>query len=219
MSTPVYYERNLPHYQPPNAVYLVNIRLAGSLPLEAFDRIRKEYESFKRSIASLRNTRHKIEMYRDKQLQYYFDVNRLLDSNTSGPNWLGRTEVAGLVAASLRSYDGVKYALLAFCIMPNHVHLVLGIGAPWMEAVDHTTENSFPITKCIGSVKKYTARKANKLLGRSGAFWQHESYDHVIRDSAELERILWYVIQNPVSAGMVKVWTDWKWTYLKEGLL
>ncbi|HCA80801.1 MAG TPA: hypothetical protein DEP53_13820 [Bacteroidetes bacterium] len=63
------------------------------------------------------------------------------------------------------------------------------------------------------SLKRHTAREANKILGRRGAFWQDESYDHVIRNSEELERIVLYVLHNPVKAGFVKNWRDWKWSY------
>ncbi|MCL5021739.1 MAG: hypothetical protein M1339_08835 [Bacteroidetes bacterium] len=59
----------------------------------------------------------------------------------------------------------------------------------------------------------------NPSLGRSGPFWQDESYDHVIRGAAELERTILYVINNPVKAGLAKSWENWPWTYLKPGVL
>ncbi len=65
------------------------------------------------------------------------------------------------------------------------------------------------------SLKRYTAYEANQILGRSGAFWQHESYDHFARDEKELERIIKYVLYNPVKAGLVDDWKSWKWTYCK----
>ena len=66
------------------------------------------------------------------------------------------------------------------------------------------------------SLKRYTARQCNDILGREGQFWQHESYDHVIRNQAEWERIIKYVLDNPVKAGLVEKWDDWPWTYLRE---
>jgi putative transposase len=68
------------------------------------------------------------------------------------------------------------------------------------------------------SLKLYTAREANLVLGRTGSFWQHENYDHVVRDEAELRRIILYVVHNPVKAGLVEHWEDWKWTYCKHSL-
>jgi REP element-mobilizing transposase RayT len=56
------------------------------------------------------------------------------------------------------------------------------------------------------------------ILGRTGAFWQDESYDHVIRDNAELERVIQYVLYNPVKAGLTDEWTKWKGSYYKYDL-
>ena len=65
------------------------------------------------------------------------------------------------------------------------------------------------------SLKGYTARKANQLLGRSGAFWHHESYDHCVRNSNEWRRIVNYVLNNPVKAGLVDEWEKWRWSYYR----
>jgi REP element-mobilizing transposase RayT len=62
-------------------------------------------------------------------------------------------------------------------------------------------------------LKGFTALAANRRLGRTGAFWQPESYDHVVRDSGELERIVAYVVRNPVKAGLVAAADEWPWTY------
>jgi REP element-mobilizing transposase RayT len=82
--------------------------------------------------------------------------------------------------------------------MPNHAHLVC------TPLSDET--GIIPISKIMHSLKGYTARKANLLLGGTGAFWQHESYDHVVRDEAELGRIVKYVVENPIRAGLAAQW-------------
>jgi len=66
------------------------------------------------------------------------------------------------------------------------------------------------------SLKRYTAAKANKILVRRGPFWQHENYDHIVRNEHELERIIVYVLNNPVKAGLVKNRDDWKWNYCRS---
>lgn len=63
------------------------------------------------------------------------------------------------------------------------------------------------------SLKRHTARQANLLLGREGEFWQDESYDHVVRDEAEYRRIVTYVLNNPVKAGLVDAWRLWRWNF------
>ncbi|WP_425290788.1 hypothetical protein [Spirosoma linguale] len=65
------------------------------------------------------------------------------------------------------------------------------------------------------SLTSYTAKKCNELLDRSGGFWEHESYDRLVRDWNELHRIVQYTLQNPVKAGLCARWQDWKWTYTK----
>ena len=72
----------------------------------------------------------------------------------------------------------------------------------------------YPLKRIMQSLKRYTARQANKVLERKGAFWQAESYDHVVRDADELVRIVQYVINNPVKAGLVSYWEAWPWTYV-----
>ena len=63
------------------------------------------------------------------------------------------------------------------------------------------------------SLKSYTAKEANKVLNRTGEFWEHESYDHYVRDEAGHERIVKYILQNPVKAKLVENWQDWRWSY------
>ncbi len=65
------------------------------------------------------------------------------------------------------------------------------------------------------SLKGYTAFRANQMLGRKGEFWAHESYDHWIRNAIERQRIIAYVLNNPVKACYVDSWQDWEWTYCR----
>jgi putative transposase len=65
------------------------------------------------------------------------------------------------------------------------------------------------------SLKRYTSRQANLILGREGQFWQHESYDHVVRDEQEFERIMLYILNNPLKASLVDSWEKWEWSYFK----
>lgn len=95
--------------------------------------------------------------------------------------------------------------------MPNHAHLVF---SPLEEAEGRYHS----LSKIMHSFKLHTALEANKILGRDGVFWQHENYDHYVRDESELERIIKYVIYNPAKAGLVDDWKKWKWTYYKYNL-
>ncbi len=109
-----------------------------------------------------------------------------------------------MVADAIKYQDGKQYVLNAFCVLSNHVHMVIDV-----------QRSSAPLYRILQKLKSYTAIQANNILNRSGVFWHHESYDHVVRDGKELERIIWYVLENPVKAGLCKSWEDWKWSYVK----
>ncbi len=114
----------------------------------------------------------------------------------------------------LHRLNGERYTLVAFCIMPNHVHLLVdttrfGQIAPTNRS--GTTRN-YPLTDSLRLLKGPTARYCNQALGRSGAFWHNESYDHVVHDEREYERVLFYICNNPVKAGLVSEWQQWPFT-------
>jgi REP element-mobilizing transposase RayT len=133
-----------------------------------------------------------------------------LDRATIGPTWLKEARVADLVANALHYRDGKTYRLDAYSIMPNHVHSVF---AP-LARNDLPT----PLSSIMHSLKRNTARRANLVLDRSGAFWEHESFDHYIRNRTEWNRIVKYILENPVKAGLVKSSNDWPWNYFRDPL-
>ncbi len=139
----------------------------------------------------------------------------LVDSNEQGPTWLSNPKIADIVKEALHYRDKDKYDLYAYCIMPNHVHLVCKL--PDSESMNLAESEEYPLTSVLKSLKWYTALKANKVLNRTGsAFWQSESYDHVIRDSDEMEQVIHYTLNNPVKAGLVTSWEDWSGSYCKN---
>lgn len=95
-----------------------------------------------------------------------------------------------MVTDSIQFRDGQVYDLIAYCIMPNHLYLVC---AP----LENSNSTYFGLSEILHSLKRHTAREAKKILQRHGAFWQDESFDHFIRDNAELERTVKYVLYNP----------------------
>ncbi|MGH9772520.1 MAG: REP-associated tyrosine transposase [Candidatus Acidiferrales bacterium] len=126
---------------------------------------------------------------------------RELDRAATGPLWLKDPRVAQLMAETLEkgASDYHLYELLAWVVMPNHVHVV------W--------EPLHPLPEITRWIKGSTARAANLLLGRTGKpFWQYESYDHCIRSDTELGRVIRYVERNPVAAGLVEAAEDWPWS-------
>jgi REP element-mobilizing transposase RayT len=244
-----HYGRNLPHLQPPGATLFVTFRLAGSIPKsvqEEWLREKRLLESrlLRRKAIGLAldpdtDAREKLAFQR----RWFGKFESLLHANVAGPIWLKDTRVAEIVREALLHRDGRVYRLDGFCIMPNHVHAVFAPSlteAAARQVVERlrrardrgrpTQTNSLRyrlrdddkgsvLAVIMQSLKGYTARKCNLALGRSGQFWQHESFDHIIRDQREFVRVINYVVRNPVKAEMAAHWRDWRWNYCRPSLI
>lgn len=206
-NTPTYYRRNLPHYQPAGAAFFVTFRLANSLPREAIERLRSEQRFEEKRLLAVKDIGEREKKMIQLREQYFSKFDQMLDKVEAGPKWLREDRVAKIVADAMDYRDGKDYELIVYCIMPNHVHMVINV-----------ERSDTSLYRILQSLKAYTARECNRVLHRSGAFWQHESYDHVIRNEKEFEKIIWYILNNPVKAGLVDDWKEWKWTYCKYDL-
>jgi REP element-mobilizing transposase RayT len=127
-------------------------------------------------------------------------LDAVLDQAEHGPKWLANPEIAKLVRASLlRGEQEQHYELDSYVVMANHVHMLV-----WPLV---------PVQRLMRSLKSYSAREANKILGRTGrSFWQDESFDHWCRHEAQHLKIRAYIENNPVKAGLVARPEDWKWS-------
>jgi len=207
----LFYERHLPHFQPPDATLFITSRLAGSIPMSVLQELLAEAERNRAKLARITDSKERAQQADLFRRQTFGRWDNALDKAANGPFWLREPKVAALVTESLHHLHDRVYELEAFCIMPNHMHLVF---TPLQKA----DGRHYAMSSIMHSLKRHTARKANLLLKREGTFWQHENYDHVIRNAAEQERIIKYVVNNPVSAGLAKSWEDWEWTYCKHEL-
>jgi REP element-mobilizing transposase RayT len=116
-----------------------------------------------------------------------------------GTCWLRDDRIAALVENALLHFDGERYRLIAWCIMPNHVHGLIELNE----------EQS--LSKIVHSWKSYTAHLANEILGRSGDFWFREYFDRFIRDDRHFSRAVSYIERNPVQAKLVRLPEEWRW--------
>jgi len=132
-----------------------------------------------------------------------------LDANLNEPYWLQNEEVAQLNLDALQFYDKKHYKLWAATIMSNHIHLLITL-----------LPNSPPLWKILKNIKSYTGKEGNRILNRTGKgkFWEEESYDRLVRDG-EFERVLWYILNNPVKANLINDWKKWRWNYCHPNLL
>ena len=128
-------------------------------------------------------------------------MDKLLDLERQGALYLRMPEIADLtVEAFFHGAEKLRfYELHAYVVMANHVHLLI---TPRVE-----------LARLTHSLKRFTAREANRILGLAGKnFWQDESYDRLVRDSDEFERIQRYIEYNPVRAGLVTLPEEYPWS-------
>ena len=202
------YERRLPHIQPPGATLFVTFRLADSIPAAKLRELLAEAERLTRELEQIEDTAVRRQQHYIAQKRLFGLWDDALDTAQQGPFWLKEDAIAQLVWNSLHHLDNKRYDLDTFCIMPNHGHVLF---TPLIKP----DGGYHALSGIMHSIKGFTANEANDILGRKGQFWQHESYDHVVRDEAELNRIRRYILYNPVKAGLVDDYRAWKWTYCK----
>jgi REP-associated tyrosine transposase len=204
MDTPKpFYHRNLPHWHPPGRSIFLTWRLEGSLPRKVIEKLRitrQQLSQHKPLSKGWTNDRRVLEY---KIL--FAKVDAILDKAETGPVWLKEVAIANLIQETLLERYAYLYRLQAYVVMANHLHVFLN------------PEKESTIASITKNIKGYTAREANKLLGRTGkTFWQDESFDHWARDRAEFFRIVKYIERNPVKARLVEKPEDWRWSSAAE---
>ncbi|HOV73744.1 MAG TPA: hypothetical protein PK967_07220 [Candidatus Hydrogenedentes bacterium] len=207
-----FYRRHLPHWQPDWAYVFVTYRLAGSLPARVLAELREERE---RLMAEPMRPDETEDAKRARIRKHIFNqFDNALDTAPS-PKWLGDPRVAAMIRDNLRHWNGKYYDLRRYVIMPNHVHILiqpLPAGQARNGQARQPVLQCWPLRNIMQTLKGYTAREANRLLGRKGAFWQDENYDHWVRNEAEGRRIVHYIDANPVRAGLCAYSDDWEWS-------
>src|SRR5206468_374265 len=149
---------------------------------------------FKSRGEAINDSEEEIARDFDRQIQRYLD-------RGAGACHLRRPDIADLVISAMRHFHETRYLLHEWVVMPNHIHAVL-----------------WPMPNCVlsdilKSWKQFTSRRAKKVLNLGEQpFWQPESYDHWIRNDEEKVRIVRYIRNNPVSAGLCARAEEWKWS-------
>jgi REP element-mobilizing transposase RayT len=196
----------LPHWTLDGAWYSVTFRLWDSLPQHVIESWLFERKNIVRTAEQMKRPLGEHEEQRLAHL-YSEKVERYLDAG-HGSCSMKDGRIARTVASALLHFEGQRYNLAAWCVMPNHVHVVVQPFA----GIGKANKGGTPVPRCelpdiLHSWKSFTAKEANKLLRRSGDFWQAEYYDHLIRDEADFRHSVRYVLDNPIKAGL----KNWKW--------
>lgn len=183
----------LPHLEGEHPVYFVTFRLADSLPRKLVEQLQKERQILNR--AETAGTQAQVDQIRQQKVRALLRKAEDFLDGGRGACYMREPAIANIVAQAILHFRGLRYELLAWCVMPNHVHVVfLPLAEYTLEAIVH-------------SWKSFSAQAANRLLHRSGTFWQREYFDHLVRTEASLHRIVRYVLDNPRKAGLL----NWPW--------
>ena len=174
----------LPHFDQPNLLQTITFRLADALPQTVLEEMERELRA--RPEAERRTER-------ERRIATYLDAGH-------GACWLKDPRIADLVEGALLHFDDQRYRLLAWCVMPNHVHALTEM------------KDGFPLSEVLHSWKSYTANEANKILGRTGDLWQREYHDRYVRDENHYRNVVAYIENNPVKAGLVKTAKEWRYS-------
>ena len=169
----------LPHFDAPGVTQFVTFHLHDSFPVTCH----AEWQAI---------LHEPLPSVKRRQLEAWLDRGH-------GHCWLSQPNVAALVESILLAGDGRQYRLLAWVIMPNHLHLVVEV---WDQ----------PLGRMISGWKGQAARRANALLGRSGQFWQDDYYDTLIRDFSHQQRAIHYTEHNPLKASLTRHTRHWRWS-------
>ena len=178
----------LPHWEKDSATYFITFRLADSLPRSVLEQIEFEKHNIVRTAAQMHrelssDERNRLARLSSTRIESYLDTG-------SGACHLRKPAIAQLIRDALLHFDERRYRLFAWCIMPNHVHVIARL---------------FPghaLSAVLHSWKSYMAKRVKDLIGITGSLWQREYYDHLLRNEAEFERAVRYVVENPVKAGL-----------------
>jgi len=213
-----FYKRNLPHWQMPGATFFITWRLCDSLPRFALKQIEAARQLLEREVGRAGETDEERKIRHFKKLFALYDG--LLDKAEGGRPWLKDEKIAAVVEDTLLRRYANLYMLWAYVVMPNHVHVFLRpklIAQTEVRATDNDLQEYVPLKKITQYLKGNSAREANNILGRHGhSFWQDESYDHWARDENEFYRIIAYIENNPVKAGLAPLPEGWPWSSAAE---
>jgi putative DNA methylase len=182
---PVWHSRGyLPHWEAGEVAQAITFRLADSLPAALLARWENQLET-------LANSARDYE--RRKRIE------RALDSG-HGSGSLSKPAIGEMVENALLHFDAERYRLHAWCVMPNHVHVLA------------TPMDGSRLSDILHSWKSFTAKKANALLVRKGAFWAQEYFDRAIRDAVHYANAVEYFAMNPVRAGLCGAPEAWRFS-------
>jgi REP element-mobilizing transposase RayT len=232
------YRRNLPHIQPKDAAFFITFRLYGSIPLSQLESMSQQYLRDKNIVADKQH----VKMTKHNSQEAYFEaLDDYLDTSPNGPYYLANAHIATLVKEAIHYRDAKDYSLICYCLMSNHVHLIIYklkkplhivmkelkgfTGKEALKILDSVTPT--PSNSATSDTPSKDKENVSLLINSQQAlrdsrpkkFWQAESFDRIIRDGNDLQRKIEYTLNNPVKAGLVGLWKNWPHSYIAPGYM
>jgi 1-hydroxy-2-methyl-2-(E)-butenyl 4-diphosphate synthase len=191
----------LPHWRIRGATYAVTFRVKDSLPasvLKDYEREKsilleqikqeKQYAGSRDATDCLRKLHAEIQALTETIIEPALHA-------AEGPQPLADRAIADMMVRALKHFDGERYDLFAWSVMPNHVHALI------------TPHEGQELENILQALKTHTAKEANRILEKSGTFWQEEYYDHIVRDGEDLRHQVRYILRNPQKGRASEEWT------------
>ncbi len=181
----------LPHWQQGGRTYFITWRTADSIPAALVRQWKADEDAWLHGHQTCAAQVH--ELPADQRREYHERFSKpwqeYLDQG-HGECLLKHAAVREVVAGALQHFDGDRYHLGDFVLMPNHVHVLV------------TPAEGQDMKKLCFSWKRFSSGEINRRLGRQGEFWQPESFDHIVRHQASLQKLQRYIAENPRKAGL-----------------
>jgi putative transposase len=209
------YTRHLPHQAPAGSPIFVTWNLKGAMPGAAIEELKQKREGLERQPARAEETSAERSIRENKIL--FAAADRYLDQAIEGPMQLKDPRAVEIVEDAILFGAGERYKLFAWCVMSNHVHVLLTPGRCGAESNQRQAGKpdlrKWDLPRVMKGLKGYTAHQINEVLDTRGqVFWQDESFDHWARDEDEMMRIIQYIEDNPVNARLCPRAEDWSWS-------
>jgi len=204
----VFYRRRLPHLYVNSHPVFITWRLKFDLPNFIKQHLNEMKEEFDKETKDLSDEYRSMQGYTfHKKVFGWLDAQ--LGTADNLPVLLKEENIVKTISDALHFNDDKKYLLHAYCIMPNHVHVLI---TPFA----NQTDMSKSLSEITHGWKRITSIRINEILNKQGTLWASESYDHVVRNETEFSRIIAYILNNPVKANLVKNWQDWKGSWVAK---
>ncbi len=189
--------------------YAVTYRLNGSLPVSFILNKKAEYDEKEEAIRlEIQDSMQLDDALLKLQQSNFIEFDQFLDTNTDGVQYLVEPEIAQIIGDSLHFLAKSYFELHAFCIMPNHVHLLLTV-LPDAPSLAYILERH----------KRLTGLMCNKALLLEGNFWTAGCFEHQITNTVSFARNVLYTLNNPVKAGLTLDWREWEHYYCNPDIL